>query len=82
MAACYLTTIDNPYDPSVDYDAWAREDDRLGYDSPCYLARIATMFYGYSEDLSDERKEAIIEDSIDDIIENDFLNVYKKIKKE
>lgn len=82
MAKCYLTTIDNCYDPSKDYDAWEIEDNRLGYNSNCYLARVATMFHGYSEDLSDEKKSAIIEDSIDDIIKYDFLDVYRKIKIE
>lgn len=77
----YLTTIDNPYDPSKDFDAWFVEDMRLGYNSSAYLARIATMFYGYSEDMSDEQKDAVVENAIDDIIQYDFLNLYRKIKK-
>ena len=82
MAACYLTTIDNSYDPSVDFDAWYNEDHRLGYDTCGTLARITTMFYGYSDDLSEERQSAIIESAIDDIIAYDVLGIYKKIKKE
>ena len=82
MAECYLTTIDNPWDPSKDFDAWYNEDMSLGYNSSAYLARIATMFHGYTEDMSDEQKEAVTEDAIDDIIKYDFLNIYRKIKKE
>lgn len=82
MAACYLTTIDNSYDPSVDMEAWEREDDRLGHGTNAYLARIAVDFYGYSDDLPDDLKQQIIEASIDDIIAYDFLNMYRKIKKE
>ena len=82
MAACYLTTIDNKYDPSVDFDAWNFEDHRLGYDTCGMLARIALMFYGWNDQLSDEKQHAIIEDAIDDIIANDFLNIFRKIKKE
>lgn len=81
MAGCYLTTIDNPYDPSEDFDAWHTEDIRLGYDTCGYLARITTLIYGYSEEMSDERKLAVIEDAIDDIIKYDFMDVYRKIKK-
>ena len=82
MAACYLTTVDNPYDPSVDFDAWNVEDMRLGYSSCCYLARIATMFYGWNEKMSEEQQETAIENAIDDIIKYDPFCVYKKIKKE
>lgn len=82
MSSCYLTTTDNNYDPSVDFDAWSNEDHRLGYDTCGRLARITTMFYGYNDDLSDERKSAIIENAIDDIIKYDVLGIYKKIKKE
>lgn len=76
----FITTVDNKYDPSVDYDAWHMEDMRLGYNSEAYLARVATIFYGYDEDLSDEEKLSIIDRSIDDICRDDFLNVYRKIQ--
>jgi hypothetical protein len=78
----YITTIDNFYDPSIDYDAWKTEDMRLGYNSEAYLARIATIFYGYDEEMSDEEKLDIINRSIDDICRYDFLNVYRKITVE
>lgn len=81
MALCYLTTNDNNYDPSVDYDAWLNEDLRLGYDCCGKLARMAE-FLGYDEDLPDETQEAIIEDAIDKLIELDFLCIFRKIKKE
>lgn len=81
MAACYLTTVDNKYDPSVDFDTWWNEDRRLGYDTSGKLARYADK-YGFSDDLSDERQSAIIESAIDDIVDNDFLGIYRKIKKE
>ena len=82
MAACYITTIDNKYDPSVDYDAWHNEDMRLGYNSEAYLARIALIFYGWDEELGDDEKQKIIEQSIDDIVKYDFMDIYRKIKKE
>lgn len=80
--AAYLTTVDNKYDPTVDFDAWQFEDHRLGYDTCGVLARIATMFYGFNEKMSDECKSTVIENAIDDIIQYDFLNIYRKIKKD
>ena len=80
--AAYLTTVDNDVDPSVDFDAWYYNDTEvLGYDTCGKIARIATMFYGYSEELSDEKKEAIVENAINDLVKLDFLGVYRKIEK-
>lgn len=73
-----LTTVDNPYDPFEQFDQWYLFDTDHGYDSCGYLARIATP----SEQLSDEENDQVIEDAIDDIIKYDFLNIYKKVKKE
>ncbi|MBP5461601.1 MAG: hypothetical protein J6Y20_05685 [Lachnospiraceae bacterium] len=81
MAECYLTTVDNHYDPTIDFDAWHFEDIRLGHDTCGKLARIAQI-HGWSDELSDERQSAIIEDSIDELIDCDFLNIYRKITKE
>ena len=81
MADCYLTTVDNNYDPTVDFDAWWNEDRRLGYDTSGKLARHAERL-GWSDDLSYERQSAIIEDAIDEIVDNDFLCIYRKVKKE
>ena len=82
MAECYLTTIDNKYDPTVDFDAWLNEDIRLGTDCCGKVARIALMFYGYSDKMSEERQSAVIENAIDDIVKYDFLGIYQKVKKE
>lgn len=81
MATCYLTTVDNNYDPSIDYDAWLNEDMRLGYDCCGKLARMAE-YLGWNEELPDEKQEAIIEDAIDLLISIDFLGIFRKIKKE
>ena len=82
MAKCFITTIDNSYDPITQYDEWHNEDMRLGYNSEAYLARIALMFYDYNDDLDDEDKDRIIEQSIDDICKYDYLNIYKKVVKQ
>lgn len=76
MAKCYLTTIDNPFNPDTELDAWRMFDWEKGYYSESYLARIAKT----SDQLTDEENDLEIERAIDEIIEYDFRNIYKKIK--
>lgn len=82
MAACYLTTIDNEIDPSVDFDAWYFNDTNvLGYDTCSKIANVA-LTLGWNDELPDEQQKAIIEDAIDELIRCDFLGIFVKIKKE
>lgn len=77
MAKCFLTTFDNPYDPEEQFTSWNLFDIEKGYNSCGYLARIAKT----SDSFSDEENEEEIERAIDEIIANDFRNIYKKIKR-
>lgn len=78
MAKCYITTVDNPFNPINQFDEWFLFDNEKGYNSCAYLGRIAKT----SEQFSDEENDLEIERAIDEIICNDFLNIYKKIKDE
>ena len=73
-----LTTIDNPFNPFVDFDSWFMFDIDKGYNSSAYLARIAKT----SDSLSDEENDEELERAIDEIIKYDFMNIYKKIKRD
>ena len=75
MAKCALTTIDNPYDPFEQFDAWYMYDMEKGYSTCSYLDRIART----SNQLSDEENEKEIVRAIDEIIRFDFQNIYKKV---
>lgn len=77
MEACMLTTIDNPYDPFNQYDAWYRFDESKGYHSCAFLARIART----SDQLSEQENLQEIERAINDIIKYDCLGIYKKVKE-
>lgn len=77
MAKCMLTTIDNPFDPFDQFDSWYQFDCDKGYNSCSYLARIART----SDQLSDSENEDEVERAIDEIILYDFMNVYKKVKR-
>lgn len=75
---CMLTTIDNPYDPYEDFANWFVYDSQKGYNSCGLLAVMA----GTSDSFTDEVNNYLIEEAIDSIVENDFLNIYKKLEKE
>lgn len=74
---CAITTIDNPYNPFNDFTSWFLFDVEQGYNTCGYLARVALT----SDSLTDEENNRIIESAIDEIIKDDPLNIYKKIKK-
>lgn len=78
MMACTVTTFDNPYDPFDEFDSWYIFDVEKGYNTCCYLDRVAKT----SDALSDEENDRIIEQAIDEIIKYDFRNIYKKVKRE
>ena len=74
---CCLTTIDNPFDPFVDFNNWFIFDVSKGYNSCAYLSRIAKT----SDQFTDEENTSEIERAIDEIISYDFLNIYKKVRR-
>lgn len=78
MTVCALTTFDNPFDPFDQFDSWYRFDMDKNYCSCSYLDRIART----SDQLSDEENNLEIERAIDEIIQYDFRNIYRKVKKE
>ena len=75
---CYLTTIDNPFDPSKQFDNWFLFDVEKGYNSCEYLSRIART----SDQLSEAENNEEIERAIDEILSYDFMHIYKKVIEE
>lgn len=78
MAKYAITTIDNPYNPFEQFDAWYMFDMDKGYNTCSYLDRIART----SNQLSDDENDKEIERAINEIIKYDFRNIYKKVKME
>ena len=72
-----ITTLDNPYDPFEEFRLWYMFDCLKGYNTCSYLARIAQFSEGMTT--AEECRET--ERAIDKIIENDFLNIYVKVKR-
>lgn len=75
MRKVSLTTIDNPFNPILEFDSWFQFDREKGYNSSNYLARIART----SDELTDEEYNIEIERAIDEIIAHDELKMYKKV---
>lgn len=73
-----LTTFDNPYDPFEQFSSWFLFDVEKGYNTCSYLGRITK----FSDDMSIIEENEEIERAIDEIIKYDFMNIYKKVKKE
>lgn len=78
-----LTTIDNPYSPIEDFDAWYSQDLQLATlnNRPTTFGLIDRLT-GSSDYLSEEEKEFMIQQAIDDIIANDKENIYLRLKIE
>ena len=72
-----LTTFDNPFDPFEQFTSWFLFDIEKGYYTCAYLARIVTI----GDDYTEKEVNDAIDQAIDTIIENDFLNIYKRVSK-
>lgn len=73
-----LTTFDNPFDPFDDFVHWFLFDVEQGYNTCSLLARIARS----SEEFSTVEEKLETERAIDQIIDNDFLCIYKKVTRD
>lgn len=73
-----LTTLDNPYDPFEDFTSWFMYDVEKGYNTCGYLDRVSNV----TEDMSQKEASIEIERAIDEIIELNPLNIYKKVRRQ
>lgn len=75
MNDCRLTTFDNPFDPFEQFTSWFLFDVEKGYNTCALLGRIENL----SEDMTEKEIDEEHERAIEQIIDNDFLNIYKKV---
>lgn len=74
---CMLTTVDNPFDPFEQFTSWRLFDLEKGYNCCERLARFVEL----PDDVSEQEENEIIENAIDEIIKYDFLDIYKKVRR-
>lgn len=72
-----LSTVDNPYNPFVDFSQWFMFDTEKGYNSCSRLDRIAN----WTDDMTQKEVDDETERAIDEIIKYDFMDVYIKVSK-
>ena len=72
-----ITTIDNPYDPFEQFTQWYLYDCEMGYNTSSKLGRLTNL----TEDMSQKEEDDEVERAIDRLIEIDFTNIYKKVKR-
>jgi hypothetical protein len=71
-----LTTIDNPFNPKLDYDKWKEWDEENGYNTESFIARlIAEQNVNFDVD-DDLTINNLIDKVYHEILEHDVLNVY------
>ena len=78
MKRSMLTTVDNPYSPFDDFEAWYSWDVSSGYHTTAFLARIAMG----SDQLSDSDVALATDQAIDEIVRENVSGVYRKVTKE
>lgn len=77
-----LSTIDNPFDYFEQFDLWNQFDIEKGYYTCQYLAKIVNQKINlYDNNLTEKEINEVIEDTIDEIIELNPLNIYKKVQR-
>ena len=72
-----LTTFDNPYDPFEQVSLWYLFDCQHGYNTCGKIARIANI----TDDMSDKEINDEYNRAIEVLIDNDFLNIYKRVQR-
>jgi len=73
-----LTTLDNPFDPFTQFDEWYAWDERAGYHTTSFLARIVKT----SDNISDADQDLAIEQGIDEIIRENVLGIYTRATRQ
>jgi hypothetical protein len=76
MAVEYmLTTVDNPFNPFTQFDAWFAWDTAAGYNSSGLLARTVMM----SNDISDTDQVVATQQAIDQIVNENVTGMFRKV---
>lgn len=75
MEQYMLSTVDNPFNPFTHFDEWLQWDERAGYYTNSFLARVIKT----SHDLADADEDAALDAAIDEIVEENVLGLYIKV---
>lgn len=76
MEDCMLTTYDNSFNPFTNFEAWWKEDRRLGYDTCGLLARTSNV----SDIISDELYDKEVRFAMEELVSR-FPTIFKIVYK-
>lgn len=77
MVQCWLTTIDNPFNPFEQPDQWRSFDVDHGYFTSEYVSRIAKT----NIEMSEKEYNSEIERACEEIMQLNPVKIYKIIRK-
>lgn len=73
-----LTTKDNPFNPKTEYDNWKSWDERNGYYTEAYVARVADV--PLDVDIEDDILiNSFIQQAYQSILEHDESDLYRLV---
>ena len=72
-----LTTIDNPYDPWLEYEAWLTFDRQHGYNTNELLALNCLL----TNDLNEEQQDLEIQQAMNTIVQSDLFPFHIIVKE-
>ena len=70
-----VTTVDNPYDPFTDFDNWYAFDERSGYHTTAFVARVLST----SHELSEADQSLAYDLAVEEIVRENVLGIYRKV---
>ena len=73
-----LTTLDNPYNPFVDFTSWYMFDCEKGHNTSSRLARIAN----FDSEMTQKEREEEMDRAMDLIVRYDLEDIYIKCNRE
>lgn len=77
-SSCFLSTIDNPFNPFEMFSDWFQFDCEHGYNSCGRVARMIDI----RNDMTDSEIARLQEEAIDLLVKNDPIGLYIKVVKE
>ena len=75
VKASMVSTIDNPYNPFTQWDEWYAFDERSGYHTTSFVARVVKT----SDDLSTTDQIIAVNMAVDEIVKENVLGLYIKV---
>lgn len=75
MVLHMLSTVDNPWNPHTQFEAWSAWDEAHGYYTLSLLGRIIKT----SNDLSQVDQDAATEHAIDEIVDENVSGMFIKV---